>query len=111
MLAGSSIRRVSFSDWLDAVWAHLCSLGGAMSNPFDFRDIMAANVGWIDKTVDQVIAEQEARDKRQENGESTALAPPTEAGATPVPQTEREKLDAIFARAAAVKQDQPPAAE
>jgi hypothetical protein len=76
-------------------------MAGSMSNPFDYREIMAANVGYIDKTVDEVIAAHEARSG--DTGRSSAA--PTEAGAAPVRDSERAKLDELFARAAATRQD------
>lgn len=75
-----------------------------MSNPFDYREVMKAHVGYDDRTVDEVIAEQERRHKEAE----TTSAAKVEAGATKPKQSEVDKLNALMANA---KPREPPPSE
>lgn len=59
------------------VWAHLLSLGGSMSNPFDFREVMKAHMQYNEtRTVDQVLADQKARDQASEQAGGVSKTPP-----------------------------------
>lgn len=49
------------------VWAHLLSMGSAMGNTFEFRDVMKASMKFgTDKSVEDVLFEQEQRRKERE---------------------------------------------
>lgn len=49
------------------VWAHVMSMGSAMMSPFDYREVMKAHFRYNEtRTVEEVLAEQEARDKARD---------------------------------------------
>lgn len=56
--------------------------GNALANPFEFRELMAASVGYDSRTVEEVQAAHEARqaDRRRPNRgakpKASAVAPP-----------------------------------
>ena len=59
------------------VWAHLLSLGGSMSNPFDYREIMKAHMRYNEtRTVEEVLAEQRARDEAGDKPTGVSKTPP-----------------------------------
>lgn len=60
------------------VWAHMLSLGGSMSNPFDYREIMKAHMQYNEtRTVDQVLADQKAREEANDPSRpSVSKTPP-----------------------------------
>lgn len=66
---------------------------GGFTNPFEYREMMKAAVGYSDETVDQVLARHKAR--------STARGTPAKKGAPPpssVPRkSELDKLAALKA--------------
>lgn len=43
------------------------SYAGTMTNPFEFRELMAASVGYDERTVEQVQAEHAARERQRAN--------------------------------------------
>jgi hypothetical protein len=65
------------------VWAHLLSLGGSMSNPFDYREIMKAHMQYNEtRTVEQVLADQKAREKSDNTSGVSKTPPPPGRAAT-----------------------------
>ncbi len=60
------------------VWAHILSGASAMMSPHDFREIMKAHFRYGEtRTVDEVVAAHEARDKaRDRNGGGASKTPP-----------------------------------
>lgn len=92
------------------VWAHALSKAGAMASPFEFEEVMAAAMQYgTTKTVEQVVAEQEARHKESENEarrkslnskfnrdgkDKPALPPPK-----PIKASELDKVRAMLANA------------
>jgi hypothetical protein len=65
------------------VWTHLLSLGGSMSNPFDYREIMKAHMQYNEtRTVEQVLADQKAREKSDDNPGVSKTPPPPGRAAT-----------------------------
>jgi len=70
-----------------------------MANPFDYRDIMKASFRYNEeRTVEQVIADQKARDEEPNRGVSKTPPPPGR------PATAKE-LDAARALLGAAKPD------
>lgn len=77
---------------------------GAFSNPHEYREIMCAAVGYSDKTVEEVIAEHERRQKEREAASKSKAAgttrTPPRAGVAQPKQAEMDKLAQLlsFAR-------------
>lgn len=78
-----------------------------MASPHDYRELMKAQFGYSDKTVEEVQAEIEARreaDRRSASGrrgskpQATALGPPPMASS--VPQSELDKVRALLGQPA-----------
>lgn len=92
---------------------------GAFTSPFEYREVMMALVGYSDKTVDQVQAEQDARHKERDKAAKagTSHAPRVGTGVQPR-QSELDKMRAMLAvakprpeAANLVNLDEPPAPE
>lgn len=66
-----------------------------MGNPHDFREVMKAAFGFIDRTPDEVLAEQKARDERPSKGRGS-VAP---SGNAKPRQSEIDKMNEILAAA------------
>lgn len=92
-------------------WAHALSKAGAMASPFEFEEVMAAAMQFgTTKTVEQVVAEQEARHKEADrvsarknldakfNKPGAERKPPVEAPPMiPPKQSELDKVRAMLA--------------
>lgn len=93
---GRDLSTVTVAQFLKMAVAHIFSMGGAMSNPFEFREVMKAQFQLnTDKTVDQVLAEQEQRHAavkptRSRRGGAATPAPPPAHGT--IPRGELAKL-------------------
>ncbi len=84
---------------------------GAMSNPFEFRELMAASVGYDERSVEQVQSEHAARAQQRKNeartskgksrGRNTPSAPTAASAA--IPAGSLKALDALKKKAAAAK--------
>lgn len=78
---------------------------GAFTNPHDYRELMKAAVGYSDKTVEQVQAEIEQRQKAAESktrsrSSTTAAAPRPQVGG----EIGKGHMDALSALRAAAEQ-------
>ena len=80
----------------------MLSKAGAMSNPYEFREVMKAAVGYSDRTVEQVLASQKAKGAKGKGKTGKSPTPPS--SSTPR-QSEVEKMKALFAKG---NPDQPP---
>ena len=83
-------------------WAHVLQQQSAMGNPFDFRETMSAAFHFTDKTVEQVLADQKARDQARDR-ENKRGRPTGRKGAAKAPvssgtprQAELDKLKALM---------------
>lgn len=87
------------------VWVTLLDKGSAMGSPFQHAEVMgAAMMFGTTKSVDEVLAEQDQREKeaetRRKNKRSTLkmpVAPAPVAGAKPIPQSELSALQQMLA--------------
>jgi len=84
---------LSFSEFCDIAWTFLARSPGGFTNPFEYREMMKALVGYSDKTVEQVMAEN----KQRSDGKSKKE--PKAAGAEAPAPTEMAKLQALLAAA------------
>lgn len=70
-----------------------------MGNPYDFREVMKAAFGFTDRTVEEVLAEQERRhDEENKNRGKKRGSTAPKADAKPK-QAELDKLNALLAKA------------
>lgn len=87
---------------------------GSMSNPHDYRELMCAVYGFSTKTVDEVLAEQKARHKRQMDDakaeakvggvkSSTVQRAPRPVPAAAIPKKSLDGLAAILERSKQVR--------
>lgn len=83
---------------------------GAFTNPYEYREIMMAVVGYSDRTVEEVQAEHEA--KREQQAQDVKMAkgrkPTRPAPARVTAQPKSSELDKLAALMAAGRQVQPP---
>lgn len=82
------------------------SKSGSMMNPFEYRELMAAAVGWSDKSPDDVLAEQAARHKAKAPKSKKASDEPPPPAAAPK-SSELAKLQAIIALGKQVRGEGP----
>lgn len=94
------LRDLSFSDYLDVMWAHQFAGVGAFTSPHDYRELMKAIYGYSDKTIEEVQAEIEARKDDKPGG---AKRDPIAAGATAPKPEQLDALAQIMAQAQAAK--------
>lgn len=93
-------------------------MAGGMSNPFEFREVMKAAFRFGEsRTVDEVVAAQEARQKaqraeaasaeRRKRATPTSVTnePPPPAPMSTVPKSAVDELRALMAQAAAVQSE------
>lgn len=86
---------------MDAAWAHMLDQAGAMSNPFEFEELMRAAMQYgTTKTVDEVSAEIEQRHK-QSTQRRPGKAPPRPApsASKPLPKGELDLLQSMLRQA------------
>ena len=70
-------------------------MSSAMTNPFDYRDIMKASFRYNEtRTVDQVLADQRARDDEPQRGVSKTPPPPGRAATVSELEAARKLLGA-----------------
>jgi hypothetical protein len=81
---------------LDAVWALLLSKGGAMMNPYEYREMLKAAFNWTDKTMEQVAAEF---DKKKDDKKSSGRAKSSVSSGGAPKKSELSKLDSLLANA------------
>lgn len=89
----------------------MVSSAGAMSNPFEFRELMAASVGYDERSVEQVQSEHAARAAQRKNeakstggrrrGRNTPSGPAPASAA--IPTGSLKALDALKKKVAAAK--------
>lgn len=71
----------------------MLSKAGAMSNPYEFREVMKAAVGYSDRTVEQVLAAQKSKTAKGKAGKKSAPRPSSSPR-----QSEVEKMKALLAK-------------
>lgn len=85
---------MSFSEFCDIAWTLLARSPGGFTNPFEYREMMKALVGYSDKTVEQVMAENKERSADKKKADA-----PKSAGAKAPAQSELAKFQAMLAAA------------
>lgn len=83
----------------------MVSAGGSLADPFAFREVMKAHVRYDTRTVDEVLAAQEARRREQEQQSGQASGAPIEAGVAKPKQSQLDALADIFAKAKPISAD------
>lgn len=107
IMAGARLDSLTFAEFLDVAWAHSLMNSGSLANPFEYREVMKAHFGYDERTVEEVLAAQEAKRKADEEKHKQQAAQPSRPGTTPPRQageakpskTELDRLAAIMALA------------
>lgn len=80
-----------------------------MGNPHDYREVMQAAFGFIDKDVDEVLAEHKRRDAERKPARTRATRKSAQEPSTATPRT--SEVDKLAALMASAKPRPQPAAE
>lgn len=86
---------MSLAEFCDLSWAHLARPPGGFSDPYEFRELMKAMVGYGDETVEQVQARHKSKSSKPSSKASTPEATP----AAKPKKSELDKLAALMANA------------
>lgn len=92
---GYRLHQLSLSEYLDCVWVTLLDQRSGMGSAHEHREVMKAALGYDERTVEQVLAEQEARSKEaaKSGGRSKSKAAPSHGTIRP---SEMAKLRALM---------------